>query len=90
MQFNRNRLVYRSGHIYQIFSYVKNRDINNTGNVAGILLYAKTDETITPDADFVISGNKISLKTLDLNRDWKEICEQLDKLCSWLKAERCA
>ena len=33
--------------------------------------------------DFNIGGNKISLKTLDLNRDWKAITEQLESLCWW-------
>ena len=35
-----------SGNLYQIFTYVKNQDKDDTGDVAGILLYAKTDEDI--------------------------------------------
>jgi 5-methylcytosine-specific restriction enzyme subunit McrC len=87
MQFNYlyESRTYLSGNLYQIYTYVKNSDKNNTGNVAGILLYAKTDEEITPDEDLLISGNKISLKTLDLNRDWTGITEQLNNLCAWLK-----
>jgi 5-methylcytosine-specific restriction enzyme subunit McrC len=67
-----------SGNVYQIFTYVKNQDKNNTGNVAGLLLYAKTDEAITPDCTFNIGGNKFSAKTLDLNTDFKNITYQLD------------
>jgi 5-methylcytosine-specific restriction enzyme subunit McrC len=78
-------MKYDSSHLYQIYTYVKNSDRNNSGNVAGVLLYAKTDEDITPDEDLLISGNKISLKTLDLNRDWTGITEQLNNLCAWLK-----
>jgi 5-methylcytosine-specific restriction enzyme subunit McrC len=85
MQSSHDKKTFISENLYQIFAYVKNSDKGNTGNVAGILLYAKTDEDVTPDADNTISGNKISLKTLDLNREWKEITAQLDKLCSWLK-----
>lgn len=77
-----------SGNLYQIFTYVKNKDSAATGNVAGILLYAKTDEAITPDNDFSIGGNRISLKTMDLSRDWSEITKQLESLCSWLELER--
>jgi 5-methylcytosine-specific restriction enzyme subunit McrC len=77
--------TYLSDNLYQIYAYVKNSDKDNTGNVAGILLYAKTDEEITPDEDLFISGNKISLKTLDLNRDWGGIAKQLDSVCVWLK-----
>ena len=86
MQYNSlyDRRTYWSSNLYQIFTYVKNSDKGNTGNVAGILLYAKTDEEITPDEDLHISGNRISLKTLDLNRDWNGITEQLDNVCEWL------
>jgi hypothetical protein len=68
----------------------KNSDKGATGNVAGVLLYVKTDEAISPNNDFNIGGNRISLKTLDLNREWSVITEQLDKLCAWLGSEECA
>ena len=67
-----------SHNLYQIFTYVKNQDVGNTGNVAGMLLYAKTDEDITPDCDFKMSGNNISVKTLDLNIDFNNIAAQLN------------
>lgn len=69
-----------SGNVYQIFTYVKNQDKNNTGNVAGLLLYAKTEEAITPDCFFNMGGNRIGAKTLDLNTDFKVISAQLDKI----------
>ena len=69
-----------SGNVYQIFTYVKNMDKGNTGNVAGLLLYAKTDESITPDCMFNMGGNQIGAKTLDLNVDFKAIAAQLDKI----------
>jgi 5-methylcytosine-specific restriction enzyme subunit McrC len=78
-----------SDNIYQIYTYVKNSDTEATGNVAGVLLYAKTDEAITPDAEFNIGGNRISLKTLDLNQDWSAITGRLDELCSWLTTDKC-
>lgn len=31
--------------------YVKNMDKNNTGNVSGLLLYAKTEEGVFPDGE---------------------------------------
>lgn len=69
-----------SNNIYQIFAYVKNQDVGNTGNVARLLLYAKTDEEITPDMDVVMSGNKISAKTLDMNCEFSDIAEQLKNI----------
>ncbi len=73
-----------SGNLYQIYTYVKNKDVKATGNVSGILLYAKTDEELTPNNDYIISGNKISVKVLDLNKDFADIKKQLDKLVEWL------
>ena len=66
-----------SQNVYQIFTYVMNQDIGNTRNVAGLLLYAKTDEDIVPDVETVIMGHKISAKTLDLSCDFKAISIQL-------------
>ncbi len=71
---------FHSENLYQIFAYVKNQDSSNTGNVAGMLLYAKTQETITPDCAFTIGRNKISVKTLDLNTPFSGIVEQLDQI----------
>jgi 5-methylcytosine-specific restriction enzyme subunit McrC len=76
---------YHEYHLYQMYAYVKNSDKNNSGNVAGVLLYAKTDENTTPDEDLFLSGNRISLKTLDLDKEWKEIAAQLDEVCAWLE-----
>jgi len=86
MQRNFDRRKFISSNLYQIFAYVKNSDKQATGNVAGVLLYAKTDEDIVPDHDTVIGGNPISVKTLDLNQEWDVITGQLETLCMWLKA----
>ena len=75
-----DKYTLHSANIYQIFTYVKNQDKENTGNVSGILLYAKTDEAITPDCVFTMGGNRIGAKTLDLNTNFKHIARQLDEL----------
>lgn len=80
MQMQYNKATLHSGNMYQIFTYVKNQDASNIGNVSGMLLYAKTEETITPDCSFVMGGNKISVKALDLNKEFKLIAAQLDKI----------
>lgn len=66
--------------MYQIFAYVKNKDKHNTGKVRGMLLYAKTDEYVFPDYEYMLSGNKISAKTLDLNKDFSQIAQQLNRI----------
>jgi 5-methylcytosine-specific restriction enzyme subunit McrC len=45
-----------------------------------MLLYAMTDEEIVPDEDYQMSGNQISVKTLDLGQDFSLIKEQLDRI----------
>ncbi len=68
-----------SGNLYQIFTYVKNKtaSIGDTPyEVAGMLLYARTDEMIQPDAEYHISGDRISVKTLDLNSEFQIIADQ--------------
>ena len=75
-----DRYTLHSANIYQILSYVKNQDAKHTGNVGGLLLYARTDEPITPDGMVNIGGNKIGVKTLDLNVDFKIIATQLDRI----------
>ena len=72
-----------SGNLHQIFTYVKNRDAEYGDvphEVSGMLLYAKTDEQIQPDHVYHMSGNKISVRTLDLNCDFAEIAQQLNAI----------
>ena len=72
-----------SGNLYQIFTYVKNKDTEFGGQphkVSGMLLYAATDEAIQPDNSYQMSGNKISVKALDLNRDFSDIASQLNAI----------
>ena len=75
--------TYRSAHLYQIFSYVKNMDTENAGKVSGLLLYAKTSENNLPDGSSVLIGsNRIGIEVIDLNRDFKDIAGQLETIIS--------
>ena len=78
---NYGKNIHNTSNLYQIFAYVKNKQIEVQGKdieVSGMLLYVKTSQSIQPDSDYVMSGNKISVKTLDLNQDFSLIKEQLD------------
>ena len=79
-QTNYNTNTIHSDNLYQIFAYVKNLDKDNTGDVAGMLLYAKTQEQITPDNKYLMSGNTIWVKTLDLNQPFPQIKRQLENI----------
>lgn len=69
-----------SNNLYQIYTYVKNCDKDKSGNVAGMLLYAKTDEGNLPHNTYHMDGNTIMVDTLDLNCDFKLIKNQLNSI----------
>ena len=72
-----------SNNMYQIFTYVKNRDYefgDEDHKVSGMLLYAKTDEEIQPDNVYQMHGNQITVRTLDLNKPFSDIAKQLNTI----------
>ena len=70
-----------SANLYQIFTYVKNQEASDPNkDVAGMLLYARTDQEIQPDARWRIHGNEILTQTLDLGHDFPIIAAQLDEI----------
>ena len=80
-QFDKHTL--HSNNMYQIFTYVKNRDYQfgvEKHKVSGMLLYAKTEEEMQPDNVYQMHGNQITVRTLDLNQPFAEIAEQLNAI----------
>ena len=80
-QTNYDKHSLHSNNLYQIFTYVKNRDAEFgkvAHKVSGMLLYAATDEAIQPNQRYQLSGNQISVRTLDLNQEFSVIASQLD------------
>ena len=89
MQSNFDKRSVHSGNLYQIFAYVKNKQValeqaGERVEVSGMLLYAATDEDIQPDFAYRMSGNRISATTLDLDRPFEEIRAQLDGIADTL------
>ena len=81
IQYDKHTL--HSGNMYQIFTYVKNKEVelaDRPHEVSGMLLYAKTDEDIYPENEYRMSGNKIEVRTLDLDGDFTKIRSQLDEI----------
>lgn len=71
-----------SGNLYQIFTYVKNWAAEPDETVSGMLLYARTDDIIQPGNRYQMSGNQISVRTLDLHCDFTVIAAQLDDIAA--------
>ncbi len=72
-----------SNNMYQIFTYVKNRDYEFgevEHKVSGMLLYAKTEEEIQPDNVYQMHGNQITVRTLELYLPFRDIARQLDEI----------
>ena len=81
VQFDKHTL--HSNNLYQIFTYVKNKEYElreKDHTVSGMLLYAKTDEEIYPNNVYQMSGNQITVRTLDLNLPFDEIAGQLNTI----------
>lgn len=83
MQQRYDKRMVHSHNLYQIFTYVKNKAYgfpDGSHQVAGMLLYAKTDEELQPNQTYQMHGNTISVRTLDLNLPFEEIAGQLDNI----------
>ena len=80
-QIQHDKHTLHSGNMYQIFTYVKNKEMelaDKPHEVSGMLLYAKTDEDIYPENAYRMSGNRIEVRTLNLDEDFAMIKAQLD------------
>lgn len=82
MQSNFDIQTFKNANLYQIYTYVKNKDTKHDGSVAGMLLYAKTSEDFQPKNDFMMDGNRISVNSLDLGLDFSAISGQLEAIVS--------
>lgn len=67
----------RSQHLYQLLAYVENIRfrLEVDGELEGILIYPTVN--ICLQEDLVLAGNKIKIRTLNLNSPWEEIAEKL-------------
>ena len=60
------------------FIVVDEKDKLTKHKVSGMLLYAKTKDEMQPDGEYQMSGNKITVRTLDLYQSFAEIRKELD------------
>lgn len=77
----------RSAHLYQLFAYVKNKqlEVGDAAQVSGLLLYAQTNEGVQPDVTYSMSGNELKVRSLGLDTDFTEIRGNLDRVVGqWL------
>ena len=85
MQQQFDKHILHAANLYQIFAYVKNKAIElaiQRDSVSGMLLYARTDETVYPNNEYQMSGNKICVRTLDLKQSFEGIKQQLNAIAN--------
>ena len=83
VQFDKHTL--HSSNLYQIITYVKNKEYelrDREHKVSGMLLYAKTKEEVYPNNVYQMSGNQITVRTLDLNLPFSDIAKQLNTIAA--------
>jgi 5-methylcytosine-specific restriction enzyme subunit McrC len=74
--FSNNRTII-SSNLYQIFAYVKNESANSPGNaISGMLLYPRVDDEMK-SKPYNMDGNNVFVRTVDLNRDFQSIRQEL-------------
>ena len=72
-------------NLYQIYTYVDNyRRLHPDEEVYGMLLYARTDALLQPDIEIPMHDTTISVRTLDMNREFRDIAAQLDRIADTL------
>lgn len=69
-----------SGHLYQLFSYLKNDEYYSGKKANGILLYPKVNQTV--NFEYQIHGFEIKICTLDLTQHWSKIHNRLLEIVS--------
>ena len=78
LQEHHGKKTIHSDNLYQIFSYIKNLEaLGGLNEVCeGILLYPTIDPAF-PGADYEIHGHKVSVRTINLNQEWRGIHEDM-------------
>jgi len=77
MQSNFGKDTVRSGHLYQLLTYLKNVEWSSgsRAKAEGILLYPLVDRPL--NLQFTIQGHLVRVATIDLAQEWREIHECL-------------
>lgn len=80
MQTNFGKDTVRSGHLYQLFAYLKNMEYDGgpQSQAEGILLYPLVDTPL--NLQFRIQGHTIRVVTIDMAQDWPQIHDHLLRL----------
>ena len=74
------RPTLRSGHLYQLFAYLKNLPVSDPSRIDGLIVYPLGTNQV--DARIDLPGHRIRAYTVNLNQHWKLIRNDLLALVS--------
>jgi 5-methylcytosine-specific restriction enzyme subunit McrC len=80
LQTHHGKASLRSGHLYQLFAYLKNLPPPRKSNLPtdGMLIYPLVDRPL--DLHYTMHGHRIRIYTLNLNQHWRSIKQDLLRL----------
>ena len=70
----------RFNNLYQMYAYVKNKNIHKTGKVFRLLLHGHAKDESEVESSFNFEENVISITNIDLNKDFDAIRKKLESL----------
>lgn len=88
-QYNFGTPKFYSNNMYQIYTYVKNESGSSDRDVAGMLLYARTQDEPKLQEAFCLGGNWFYVRTLDLDLSPADIRSQLDDIAKLASTSQC-
>lgn len=78
LQTHHGKKTVHSGHLFQLFSYLKNISVTGESQqqCEGMLLYPSADDQPL-DLQYEIHGHKVSVRSINLNQEWRGIHRDL-------------
>ena len=71
---------FRSNNLYQMYAYVKNKNIHKIVKVSGLFLHGHAKDEPEVESSFNFEGNVISITNIELNKDFDEIKKKLESI----------
>jgi 5-methylcytosine-specific restriction enzyme subunit McrC len=72
LQINWNKSTIRSAHLYQLYAYLRNKEVEPGWETCeGILLYPLVDVPL--NLNYSMGTHKVKVRTIDLNHNWQTI-----------------
>ena len=75
-----NSKIINRDNFNQVLTYVLKQKYETKKNVKGMLLYAQTIDEPEINEIAIVAEHEVKIRTLDMNKEWKDICYTLDEI----------